>query len=91
MEKCVVLLILLAVVQSTLDGSYAHMFTSLRTILIIKIPTSIGGVNKHRFVFCSLLEETECLASEAVKSAALSFESVDSSRAVTVFLRACSV
>jgi hypothetical protein len=27
--------------------------------------------------FCSLLEETKCLASEAVKSAALSLESVD--------------
>jgi hypothetical protein len=55
----------------------AHMFTRLCMIHRVKIPTSIGGVNKHRFVFCSLFEETECLASEAVKSAALSLESVD--------------
>ena len=39
-------------------------------------PFTNGGVNKHRFVFWSLDVKTYCLASEAVKGAALSFEGV---------------
>ena len=40
------------------------------------LPTTSGGVNKHRFVLWSLDMNTYCLASEAIKGAALSFEGV---------------